>query len=156
MIPVIWLLQLLQPDVVCGIEHRAASQPAIGSAERNLQSVDSLARDLVAPWHPLWTNSVAVCATMKEENITDVKEWLAYYKYVFSCSRVLIFNCITEVGPSSNLNLIFRALWSFLIVFVCNCGGNGESLSSCDRLLTSREGVTHAVFLESNEDRICG
>lgn len=27
-----------------------------------------------------WTNSFALCATMKDENITDVVEWLTYYR----------------------------------------------------------------------------
>lgn len=31
-----------------------------------------------------WNNSVAICATMKEENATDVKEWLLYYQCVFN------------------------------------------------------------------------
>lgn len=26
-------------------------------------------------------NSVAICATMKDENTTDVREWLLYYRY---------------------------------------------------------------------------
>ena len=30
-------------------------------------------------WMPAWNNSVAVCATMKRENFTDVREWLYYY-----------------------------------------------------------------------------
>jgi hypothetical protein len=33
-----------------------------------------------APWMPMWTNSVAICSTMKDENITDIIEWLHYYR----------------------------------------------------------------------------
>ena len=33
------------------------------------------------PWHEDWSNSLAICASMKHENITDVQEWLQYYKY---------------------------------------------------------------------------
>ena len=37
------------------------------------------------PWShgpdaPSWDNSVALCATMKDENITDIREWLTYYQ----------------------------------------------------------------------------
>lgn len=35
-----------------------------------------------APWTSLWTNSLAICTTMKGENITDITEWLMYYKCV--------------------------------------------------------------------------
>jgi hypothetical protein len=38
-----------------------------------------------APWHTGWSNSIAICATMRHENITDVVEWLSYYKYVPRC-----------------------------------------------------------------------
>lgn len=34
-----------------------------------------------SPDSPLWNNSVAICALMKSENSTDVREWLLYYKY---------------------------------------------------------------------------
>ena len=34
-----------------------------------------------APWNPVnWKNTVALCATMRDENVTDVMEWLNYYK----------------------------------------------------------------------------
>eukprot|EP00892_Ulva_mutabilis_P000947 jgi/Ulvmu1/10853/UM007_0027.1 len=29
-----------------------------------------------------WSNSVAICATMKDENSTDVREWLLYYQWL--------------------------------------------------------------------------
>jgi hypothetical protein len=38
-------------------------------------------REVRAPWHPMWNNSIAICALMRQENITDVVEWLSYYKY---------------------------------------------------------------------------
>ena len=34
----------------------------------------------VAPWSPQWVNSVAICTTMRGENITDVREWLDYHR----------------------------------------------------------------------------
>jgi hypothetical protein len=38
------------------------------------------------PWNSdAWSNSIALCATMRQENATDVREWLQYYRY--SCVR---------------------------------------------------------------------
>jgi hypothetical protein len=34
----------------------------------------------MGPWSNRWNNSVAVCAAMRQENATDVREWLLYYK----------------------------------------------------------------------------
>lgn len=34
-----------------------------------------------APGGPEWTNSVAICACMFQENLTDVREWLLYHQY---------------------------------------------------------------------------
>lgn len=36
-----------------------------------------------------WTNSVAICAVMKEENSTDVREWLLYYQYAVNSPLAL-------------------------------------------------------------------
>ena len=38
--------------------------------------------DRFAPWNENWSNSVAICATMRQENVTDVAEWLAYHRCV--------------------------------------------------------------------------
>ena len=35
-----------------------------------------------------WTNSVAICAIMKDENITDVREWLTYYRCALAAGGV--------------------------------------------------------------------
>lgn len=38
-------------------------------------------QELLEPVHkPGQNNSVAICATMKDENATDVREWLLYYR----------------------------------------------------------------------------
>lgn len=50
-----------------------------------------------APWSTsTWTNSVAICTTMRSENSTDVTEWLLYYRYggaglvhVYSCTAFM-------------------------------------------------------------------
>lgn len=34
-----------------------------------------------------WRNSVAMCATMKTENSTDVREWLLHYRYAATGER---------------------------------------------------------------------
>jgi hypothetical protein len=57
--------------------HHKASDESIGK-------LSSLSDDH-APWHTNWNNSIAICASMQHENITDVVEWLSYYKYVPSC-----------------------------------------------------------------------
>lgn len=37
--------------------------------------------DWFGPWNRAnWNNSLAVCSTMRQENITDVMEWLHYYQ----------------------------------------------------------------------------
>lgn len=33
-----------------------------------------------APTSPAWTNSVAICASMKDEHLEDVVEWLEYHR----------------------------------------------------------------------------
>jgi hypothetical protein len=36
-----------------------------------------------APDSEEWSNSIALCSIMRDENVTDVMEWLKYYQYVF-------------------------------------------------------------------------
>jgi hypothetical protein len=38
-----------------------------------------------------WTNSIALCAVMKDENITDIVEWLLYYQCVPCWCRLCVF-----------------------------------------------------------------
>lgn len=33
-----------------------------------------------APWEPRWTNSIAFCLAVKNENVTDLREWLRYHR----------------------------------------------------------------------------
>ena len=59
----------------------------------------------VAPTAPGWNNTVAVCATMKDENVTDVREWLTYYQcaqspLAYSASHEVILPCISLWAPS--------------------------------------------------------
>ena len=37
------------------------------------------------PWNIKWENSIAICAVLRDENVTDVREWLQYHRcgYVF-------------------------------------------------------------------------
>ena len=39
-----------------------------------------------APDSPEWRNSVALCTVMYNENVTDVREWLQYYR----CAPALV------------------------------------------------------------------
>lgn len=36
----------------------------------------------VAPWNINWNNSIGLCVSMSQENATDVREWLAYYRWI--------------------------------------------------------------------------
>lgn len=54
---------------------------------RNLQSFSTgLPSELPAlslehaPWATRWNNTLAICTTMRDENNTDVIEWLSYYR----------------------------------------------------------------------------
>lgn len=40
-----------------------------------------------------WDNSFAVCSIMKDENITDVREWISYYRLVKQSSLETIPRC---------------------------------------------------------------
>jgi hypothetical protein len=81
---------------------RAKSKPKDSKAPQqvlkcsNGKSSDSAPPDHFAPWHPSWKNSIAICAVMRQENITDVVEWLSYYKYV---PKILVG---TIVKPASH------------------------------------------------------
>lgn len=47
-------------------------------------NLEELPSETHGPDGPHWNNSVAICALMKAENSTDVREWLLYYKYAAS------------------------------------------------------------------------
>ena len=52
---------------------------------------------LHAPDSPTWKDTVAVCAIMRDENITDVREWLQYYRCAAAASSafaMLIYRCL--------------------------------------------------------------
>lgn len=36
----------------------------------------------LAPWGPAWRNSIALCSTVRQENTTDLREWLMHYRCV--------------------------------------------------------------------------
>jgi len=57
----------------------------------------------VSPSSPAWNNSIAVCTAMRNENVTDVRETLAYYKHVSRCLRVCrLLLCGSTSNRSSN------------------------------------------------------
>lgn len=35
-----------------------------------------------APDHSHWSNSIAICTSIKDENLQDMVEWVEYHKYV--------------------------------------------------------------------------
>jgi hypothetical protein len=75
-----------------GAQQRGASPPVQSGQLRLTQNLWPLAAS--RPWlenlpplpkshgpdSPKWNNSVAICAIMKDENLTDVREWLTYYR----------------------------------------------------------------------------
>lgn len=91
--------------------------------EGNLPELPS---DTHGPDSPHWENSVAICALMKAENSTDVREWLMYYKFAFRMLlRAVASDCpfyksncdvsyVTVVGPTAALawflNYLYRNL----------------------------------------------
>ena len=40
-----------------------------------------------------WSNSIAICAIMKDENVTDVREWLTYHQCASSFACSLAASC---------------------------------------------------------------
>jgi hypothetical protein len=77
----------LPADNVTGLTQASRSEashhayPEIHGCTSTAPSVDR------APWQPMWNNTLALCATMRQENATDVVEWLSYYKCVPSTCR---------------------------------------------------------------------
>ena len=62
---------------------RRDTPPEGGLLERWLEDMPPLP-PLHAPDSPTWSNSIAICAIMRDENVTDVREWLQYYRYASS------------------------------------------------------------------------
>ena len=44
-----------------------------------------------SPWAKGWNNSIMICSVMKNENITDVREWLQYYRCAFGVENLTGF-----------------------------------------------------------------
>lgn len=59
-----------------------------------VQALDPLPESY-GPDSEQWSNSFAICSIMKDENITDVREWLTYYK----------------CAPTSHLRVCMRLCW---------------------------------------------
>ena len=58
---------------------RFAKDEIANKMERWLESLPAMSEGH-SPDSPQWSNSFAVCAIMRDENITDVREWLRYYR----------------------------------------------------------------------------
>jgi hypothetical protein len=85
-----------------------ATQAAPINASDESKCKSSDLSDEHAPWHKNWDNSIAICATMRHENITDVVEWLSYYKYVpICCAKVYKFVHRLGLGQQSRSLDIF-------------------------------------------------
>jgi hypothetical protein len=49
-----------------------------------------------------WGNSIAVCVVMKDENVTDVREWLTYYRCVHACHTA---RCNRRAIPQDSISM---------------------------------------------------
>jgi hypothetical protein len=76
-----------------------------------------------APWHMNWKNSIALCAVMRHENITDVVEWLSYYKYVPRVSDQPRHsrNQIVHRGPVPFVMIWIGPIFNIFIYIYNNC-----------------------------------
>lgn len=57
-------------------------KPKVATSSDPIFAVTPIPDDVHAPWNKKWRNSIAICATMRQENVTDVVEWLTYYRCV--------------------------------------------------------------------------
>jgi len=64
----------------------------------------------VAPWSPQWRNSVAICTTMRGENLTDVREWLDYYRCGCLYVRALYTAPVLDGGRAGTQRLVCQSL----------------------------------------------
>lgn len=73
---------LRSPNVIPDLERRSESISVTAIHEaRDAGPLPALAESS-APWHHSWENSIAVCVSVAGENITDVREWLLYYRWL--------------------------------------------------------------------------
>jgi hypothetical protein len=49
-----------------------------------------------APWGTAWRNSLALCSTVRQENATDLREWLMHYR----CALLLGGQTLAAVHPT--------------------------------------------------------
>jgi hypothetical protein len=63
------------------VQRTLAVAPKAGKRLASLWRQDFASpKPTAAPWHGTWSNSIAICASIRDENITDVREWLQYYR----------------------------------------------------------------------------
>lgn len=61
------------------VTEKAATEKPVSSLEQQPGDLPPLNPDR-SPESATWVNSVAVCACMLKENVTDVREWLLYHR----------------------------------------------------------------------------
>lgn len=105
--------------VLCSFQTPLAGEPArprliqgqcIGKwktthGEGNLPELPSATH---GPDSPQWNNSVAICALMKSENSTDVREWLMYYK----CAYCIPYKATASPFPFTSSIGIHHCRWT--------------------------------------------
>jgi hypothetical protein len=83
--PSLWRPQVdgLQP-MRSGLPNQQTSPPAewMSNCAPDVSGAYTQADKDRAPWSRSWNNSIALCATIRQATVSDVEEWLSYYKYV--------------------------------------------------------------------------
>lgn len=97
-----------------------------------------------APWEPRWTNSIAFCVSVKNENVTDIREWLRYHR----CARHTSIINTTNDNPKHNL-------WSSQ--FACVKDGNTLNSPSFPKQILTFLLLSYrlALFLQVAGNRPC-
>jgi hypothetical protein len=91
----------MQTDSVA-VDNRV--NPSDRQRQLRREEIDVLLRPFVARRHQPrvnqnpqsgeWDNTIAVCAIMKQERLSDIREWLLYHRYVFLSSSSSAASCV--------------------------------------------------------------
>ena len=90
-----------------------------------------------APWGLAWRNSIALCSTVRQENTTDLREWLMYYR----CARVL---CAARVRP-----VLQAARQALLLAHLCERVFSGAEPWHCCQLACQRPRSPRALSVRT-------
>lgn len=129
-------------DTLSGIERNLLQKKA-GEKNYNLwmeQHLDgglSPKPDTSGPDSPTWRNSMAICSMIKDENSTDVREWVLYYRYAFlrvrtpSCEVRVTSACDAIARQASNIARHHTVLEAYTCVVGDNTMVQRAQVSPC-------------------------